>query len=327
MLSPRAIRLLLRHFDALDQVVAAKLMRKRPWAEEALTGLLCDLLDSETQAEERVSYTLLQLHEDLAASNEPVGIRVKIDTHQYPKHLERWVTQADFGLIINYQNQFRGHSETTAWLMQAKRVFPSRDGLYEADSRFASTDAGQDARMKALRDWGQEDFIKYFLYCPRPSALKPNVREALSQSRTDALSEDIFDYTLGLELRDDMLSGSPTIASGLFVASLDDVPKTLVDTHAALFLSTFPFSWFIVQHLANGRHRMRHRRQIHGSSPSGGPRTKEIERLVRGDHRVLVEDMELPESLDRDVPPRVLPTYTIEISVISGLERPRQVND
>jgi hypothetical protein len=90
MLSPRAIRLLLRHFDALDEVVARRLTRKRPWQEEALTGLLCDLLDAETQIEEKVTYTLSQLHEDLSNSDEPVGIRLKIDSHQYPKHLERW---------------------------------------------------------------------------------------------------------------------------------------------------------------------------------------------------------------------------------------------
>lgn len=89
MLSPRAIRLLLRHFDALDEVIARRLTRKRPWQEEALTGLLCDLLDSDTQDEEKVAYTLRQLHDDLGKSDEPVGIRLKIDSHQYPKHLER----------------------------------------------------------------------------------------------------------------------------------------------------------------------------------------------------------------------------------------------
>lgn len=322
MLSPRAIRLLLRHFDALDQVVARRLTRKRPWAEEALTSFLCDLLDSETQAEENVVYTLRQLHEDLARSDEPVGVRLRIDSHQYPKHLERWVTQADFGFIINYQDQLeRGHSATSAWLMQAKRVFPSSNGSYEPDSKFESWDADQDARMKALRDWAGEDFIQYFLYCPRPKELEQHVREALNQSRTNALSGYIFDYTLGLELRDDMLSDSPTIAAGLFVASLDHTPKTLAETHAALFSATVPFSWFIVQHMANGRHSINHPNPTLESGRAIGPRRREIERLIRGDHHVL-EGMDLPESLSQNVPPRVLPAHTIEISVVCGLDRP-----
>ena len=326
MLSPRAIRLLLRHFDALDEVIAHRLTRKRPWQEEALTGLLCDLLDAETQADEKVAYTLRQLHDDLAKSDEPVGIRLKIDSHQYPKHLERWVTQADFGFIISFQDQFdNSHSTSSAWLMQAKRVFPNRTGAYGPESKFESADAAQDARMKLLRDWAQEDFIRYFLYCPRPKDLPQPVREVLNQARTNALSGDIFDYTLGLELRDDMLSASPTIAAGLFVASLDNAPKTLRDTHAGLFNSTTPFSWFILQHMASGRHSIQHRRQRHESmsEPRRGPRAADIERLVRGDHRVL-QGMNLPESLNVETPPRVLPAHTIEISVVCGLERPRR---
>lgn len=325
MLSPRAIRLLLRHFDALDEAIARRLTRKRPWQEEALTGLLCDLLDTETQIEENVSYTLRQLHEDLAGSDEPVGIRLKIDSHQYPKHLERWVTQADFGFIITYQDQFdRSHSTSSAWLMQAKRVFPSRSGAYESDSKYASSDAAQDARMKALRDWASEDFIRYFLYCPRPRDLQQSVREALNQARTNALSGDIFDYTLGLELRDDMLSASPTIAAGLFVAALDGTPTTLLETHASLFTRSTPFSWFIVQHMANGRHSLHHRRLCPESirAAGSGPKSREIERLVRGDHRVL-DGINLPDSLGHDNPPRILPAHTIEIAVVCGLDRPR----
>ncbi|KIG10923.1 hypothetical protein [Caballeronia concitans] len=326
MLSPRAIRLILRHFDALDEAVAKRLTRKRPWQEEALTGLLCDLLDAETQVEEKVSYTLNQLHEDLAKSDEPVGIRLEIDSHQYPKHLERWVTQADFGLIIKYQDQFdHNHSTSAAWLMQAKRAFPARNGDYETNSKFASADAAQDARMKALRDWAGEDFIRYFLYCPRPRDLQQPVREALNQARTNALSGDIFDYTLGLELRDDMLSASPTIAAGLFVSMLDEIPKTLLETHSSLFSRTTPFSWFIIQHMANGRHSIHHRRASPESIRAGtrGRRSREIEQLVRGDHRVLA-GMELPDSLSLDTQARILPAHTITISVICGLDRPRQ---
>jgi len=70
VLSPRTYRLLLRHFDALDDVVACRLTHKRPWQEEALTGLLCDLLDAETREEEKVSYTLSQLVEDLGETDE-----------------------------------------------------------------------------------------------------------------------------------------------------------------------------------------------------------------------------------------------------------------
>ncbi|MEN9868475.1 MAG: hypothetical protein RL748_4065 [Pseudomonadota bacterium] len=320
MISPRAIRLLLRHFDAIDQVVSRRMTRKRPWAEEALTGLLCDLLDAETQEEEKVSYTLQQLHEDLAQSDEPISIRLRIDSHQYPKHLERWVTQSDFGFIVNYQDQFESsHSTRLAWLLQAKRVFPEKDGTYDVNSSFKSIDAEQHARMKALRDWAGEEFIRYFLYCPRPKELGPYVREELNQRRINALSDNIFDYTLGLELRDDILSATPTTAAGMFVGSLDNTPKTLGETHSEIFSHSIPFAWFIVHHLAVGR-------SIPGNprdrGKNIGPRHLDIERLVRGDHRVL-EGFPLPESLNENQPPRILPAHTIEISVVCGTDRPR----
>lgn len=326
MLSPRAIAILLKHFDAIDEAVSRRMIRKRPWTEEALTGLLCDLLDGDTQIEENVSYTLKQVHEDFAKFDEPLSIRFRIETRQYPKHLERWVTQSDLGLIINYQNQFApAHSVRRAWLLQAKRVFPMADDNYEVDSEFKSTDAAQTERMKALRDWAGMDFIRFLLYCPRPKGLKPSVREALNQMRTNALGGEIFDYMLGLQLRDDLLSPNPTTAAGLFVADLDAMPKTLGETHASLFDKSTPFSWFIVQHLSWNGHFL-HRRGLRGRDPDNpddsNPRSKDVERLVCGDHRVL-ETRNLPESLSGNMPPRVLPQYVIEVSVISGLDRPR----
>jgi hypothetical protein len=89
MLSPRATAILLKHFDAIDEAVSRRLPRKRPWSEEALTGLFCDVLDGDTQVEENVAYTLREVHEDLAKSDEPLSIRFRIETRQYPKHLER----------------------------------------------------------------------------------------------------------------------------------------------------------------------------------------------------------------------------------------------
>ena len=212
--------------------------------------------------------------------------------------------------------------------MQAKRVFPNRSREYDTASKYASTDAAQDARMKLLRDWAGEDFIRYFLYCPRPKDLEQHVREALSQGRTHALSGNIFDYSLGLELRDDMLSSSPTIAAGLFVASLDNVPKTLLETHASIFQSTIPFSWFIVQHMAKAN--LRHSLYCRRASPESirasnrSPIARDIERLVRGDHRVL-EGINLPDGLNSDTSPRVLPAHTIEISVVCGVDRQRSL--
>ena len=67
MLSPIAFDLIIKYFDAVDRAVAARLSRKRPWSEPALTSLLCDLLDEETQEGQNLSYTLRQLNDELNA--------------------------------------------------------------------------------------------------------------------------------------------------------------------------------------------------------------------------------------------------------------------
>lgn len=324
MLSPRALKILLRHFDAIDEAVTKRLTRKRPWSEEALTGQLCDLLDGETQVEENIGYTLRQVHEDLARSDEPLSIQLRIDTHQYPKHLEHWVTQADLGFIVNYQNQFEPKlSRSSAWLLQAKRVFPSGNtSNYSRNSKFKSTDPEQHRRMEALQDWAHSDFIRYLLYCPRPRSLETKVREELNQLRTNAIAADIFDFALGLQLRDDLLSENPTVAAGMFIANLDGMPNTLGETHRGIFNTTTPFSWFIVQHMVKGRNSIDQRGHMLRDETGPGAKAKDIERLVRGDHRVL-EGFELPEGMSNETFPKLLPAHTIEVSVTCGTDRQR----
>jgi hypothetical protein len=41
MISPEAARLIIRHFDVIDQAVSARTARKRPWLEVAITSYLC----------------------------------------------------------------------------------------------------------------------------------------------------------------------------------------------------------------------------------------------------------------------------------------------
>lgn len=267
------------------------------------------------------------MHKNFVRFDEPISIRLKVETHQYPKHLERWVTQSDLGLVVNYQNQFAPEfSLRRSWLLQAKRVFPSSGGnSYDRYSAFPSRDSEQEKRMRYLRDWAGEDFIRFLLYCPRPKTLGQPVRETLNQLRTNALSRNIFDYAFGLQLRDDLLSENPTVAAGMFVAPLDHCPSNLGDVHQSLFNQTIPFAWFMIEHLTSG---VSHGCGVHhpgGEDRPSSSRTRDIERLVRGDHRVL-EGFDLPESLSSDTPPRVLPVYTVEVEVTCGLERPNRRN-
>ncbi len=334
MLSPRAIRLFLKYFDSIDQALSTRLVRKRTWDEEALTFLLTELLDQEGQADHNVPYPHDTFLRDLSATDEPMSVTVQLETHSYPKPMERYVTQSDIGFILSYEDQFdHAASFRHGWLMQAKRLFHTRhrhEHGFTADSRFGSVDTAQHERMKRLRDWAQCDFIRYLLYCPRPSALDKNVRERLCSARSRALAGDIFDYSLGLELRDDFLSETPTVAAGIFVALLDALPDSLFTVHASLFRGVSPFSWFIVSQLAQtagirGRVEFDERRGRAGGSDQN-LNNPIVEALIRGDVEAFRLDEALMGVLDDPEQAQILPAHTVTVRVIAGIDRPSTSN-
>jgi hypothetical protein len=335
MLSPRAIKLFLKYFDSIDHVLSRRLVRKRTWDEEALTFLLTELLDEEGQRDHILPYPHERLVHDLASTDEPLAVNVTLETHSYPKPMERYVTQADIGFILSYEDHFtHGASFRRGWLMQAKRLFASRQHYehgFTQNSRFESINSDQHERMQKLRDWAQCEFIRYLLYCPRPAMLDRNTREHLSAARARALGYDIFDYALGLELRDDFLSESPTVAAGIFVALIDPVPETLLAVHQSLFRNSSPFSWFIVNQLAqtDGIHARREREMRRPQSPSenGNMNNPIIEGLIRGDASVIEQDETLMAVLEDAEQAQILPAHTVSVRVINGIDRPRRENN
>ena len=327
-MSPRAIRLFLKYFDSIDQALSRRLVRKRTWDEESLTFLLTELLDLDAQSDHKISYPNDSLVRDLSATDEPLSITVQLETHTYPKPMERFVTQSDIGFILSYVDQFDlSTSFRRSWLMQAKRLFHTRHKYelgFTQNSRFESFDADQHERMKALRDWAKCDFIRYLLYCPRPSDLDRNLRERLCSARSRTVAQNIFDYSIGLELRDDFLSETPTVAAGIFVAFLDDFPDSFLAVHSSLFSRVFPFSWFIVSQLA----KIRDIRSVMGSGdrPDHNLDNPIVEALIRGDIDVFSRDETLISIIDDPENAQILPAHTVTVSVVNGVDRPRDEN-
>jgi hypothetical protein len=234
--------------------------------------------------------------------------------------MERYVTQSDIGFILSYEDQFdRDASFRRGWLMQAKRLFASHykyEHGFTPNSRFDSIDPDQHDRMKALRDWANCDFIRYLLYCPRPALLDKSTREQLSAARARTLSSKIFDYALGLELRDDILSDNPTTAAGIFVAILDELPDDLLSVHQQLFRTVSPFAWFIVTQIA----------QTGGLSSLNNDRNLNnpiIDGLIRGDISVIRKDETLMSVLENAEYSNIMPVHTITVKVVNGIDRPR----
>ncbi|WGI26067.1 hypothetical protein QEN58_03140 [Halomonas alkaliantarctica] len=323
MLSPYATHLLLKHFNSIDEAVSAKLLYKRPRDEEDITKSLIDALDEECQEQESLGYRIGELREDLAKNGDPTYIDLAIDTHVYSKQWERYVSQSDLGLVVKYQNYYEPMlSNTWSWLLQAKRLFPAKgtNNVYDSDCKFESFDKQQHERIKRLQEFVDADFFRCLFYCPRPEKLDDVVRQELSYLRSASLRGEIFDFTYGLELRDDLRSGSATVAAGIFVSEVEPCPKKFADIHSHIFHGTTPLSWFILQHLpGSGRH--------HPYEDKHWPsnRNNDIaERLVRGDTEVIQEIMTRLE--DKEMNLSILPSATITVTISQGTENVRRLD-
>lgn len=313
MLSPRALSLLIRHLDSIDRALAKRLIRKTPWAEEALTALFCDLLDESAQRDEKLKYPLKKLRADLKKAGEPVSLAWEIETEQFNKHQESTLTQADIGLILEYTDQFEpANSRIHRWLLQAKRLFPApASGLppYDQNCRFNSHDEDQHERMLKLDKALGPGALLYLLYCPRPAALQTPVRERLSYRRTRALDGYIFDYAYGQQLRDDLLAGSPTIAAGVFISDLHPFPESLEQVHQFIFKTTRPFSWFLASQLADPHGRA----QGSPACPVSPAQQEQLRRIIENKDASVLEELGLP-------PP---PKRSIRLKVTCGPDRQR----
>ena len=314
MLSPKANHLLIKYFDSIDSFFSKYMNRKRPWDEEALTTVLCDLLEEEYQLEENLSYSKIDLHNDLSKFDESMAIHTNIETHKYTKDVENKITHADIGIIINYQNQFeRNESFKRCWLLQSKRLFHSKRNKfsYTTESIFSSYDKEQHDNIIKLNKKYNCEFVKYLLYCPRLKNLEKQEREKLVYTQNKALCDNIFDYTYGLELRDDLMRENNTVSSSLYVCSANSFPDNFLGVYERLFSGITPFAWFLIQHF--------------NSSPSKRSwdidyneniNNDALERIVRGDTKALQNKNLSEEEMDS-----FIPHYTIEINIIHGLDR------
>lgn len=105
MITPKAFIQIINHFDEIDKIVSARTMRKRPWLEVALTSLLCDLLDEQTQDDEKLNYTFKQLQVDLIKDDSLFGIHLCVETIEFNSIYERYISQSDIGLNLIFENK------------------------------------------------------------------------------------------------------------------------------------------------------------------------------------------------------------------------------
>lgn len=323
MIPPRAASLLIDHLDSVDAAVGKRLVRKRPWNEVSLTSFLCDLLDETTQEEENLSFPLTRLNEELAGGEGVLDVNFEIETHEYGPEVERHVTQSDLGLVISYEDLITGDRASTDWLLQAKRLAPFTGSprQWSPQSRFGGRDPGQHARLQQLGKLVGEPFVKYLLYCPRPAAIDEATAKTLAHLRSKQLSGHIFDYALGIKLHEELARPNSSLAASMFVAESARPPKTLSQTHTAIFTGCTPFSWFVAEQFSPPpfRNSVGFQDPVRGVAPGGSDQQKALRHgIVTGDPEAVRQLLEELGGTVDDPAGRFLPAHTMTVKVRAG---------
>lgn len=217
-------------------------------------------------------------------------------------------------------NLIRKNSFKSYVLFQAKRLFPVQ-GKYTIKSKFDSFNKDQHNEIIKLNEWAGSNFVSYLLYCPRPEKLDKTTRESLTYARNESLGDNIFDFTLGQELRDDLLHGSKTVAAGIFVSDVNKMPNEFYKIHNNIFKGITPFSWFIVQLLQgiNARYLFNQNTYIYNYDHNENDKIMCIREIVEGSlsqmskHILGNDDISINE--------KILPKHTLKIKIINGVDR------
>lgn len=269
MIPIAAIKPLLKYFDAIDRHCTAGLMYKRPHLETTITQNLCSLLDQEEQQQAALNYSFTNLQKEL--SEVAGGLRVEIGTHEYNSKVESRVTQSDLGLIINYINYYEENlCWTESWLLQAKSLKPVHNNpvTYTTESEFDSISKVQIAKIQRLKNIVNVDFIRFIDYCPRAHLLDRWVRDKLICYRNLVLSDDRFDYALGLELRDCLVRADQNLEPGMFISYIEPGinTKSYLDIYKSFWRKSYPFSWFILLRLTLSEIFKYHHLSVYGNT-------------------------------------------------------------
>ncbi len=325
MLTPNAFTCLLRHIDEIDQVVAARLLRKRPWSEPSLTSLLCDLMDEETQVDARLTYPLADLQQDLVREDGLLGVQLSVETVEHNGTYERYISQSDIGMRLVFDNLLEPETSwVRPYLLQAKRLFPQQDNplRYTELSRFKSSDKEQHARIKLLTQLLGAPYLKYLLFCPRPERIESDINSKLAYLRNKQLAKHIFDFTAGMALHQTLSSGSATLKAGLFVTDPSHNPVNFGAVHAGILHTTLPLSWFIALNFLDDDWSLQQFAPTAMLRPD--PTTEGfrlVDGIVTGNQTIIEELLHMARISNPDDTPtsiQVLPRHTITMRVSVG---------
>lgn len=327
MLSPYQIPYFIRYFDGIDAAVSTRLSRKVPPSETTLTDEFLALLDVDNQRREGLlNFSADDLQTAIAFPGDLLDVDFHISAHQHAQKFEAYVSQADFGLVMEYQNTVLPELNwTAAYLMQAKRLFRDAGGVYSLKSKFESVSDQQTKRMQDLANILGEDAIRYCLYMPQTNDYALASASAIRTLHTRNLSCEIYDFAVGLALHDS-IRASGGIDAGIWISSIASACKTAAQVHSSAFGTAHPLTWFILRHFGELSHHTRNRmglNQHHRQSTSSDNWVERVSKIATGDPaaaQALIDELG-DAAREREVDPesmKVLPGYSVTIRVKSG---------
>lgn len=326
MITPKAFGCIIKHFDEIDKVVSSRMTRKRPWSEPSLTSLLCDMLDEETQADGKINYTFEQLQNDLKSEDGLFGVNLYIETIEFNPAHERYISQSDIGLRLVFDNKIEPSlSWTRPYLLQAKRLFPKSITplTYPESSGFTSFDKNQKARIDLMNKLLGDNYLKYLLFCPRPDGVDDDTKVKLAYLRNTTLSKQIFDFTSGLEIYKELVTGAETLKAGIFFTDTDNANPSFGQVHAGILNSTFPLGWFIAMNFSDNDRFLQQQRLVEKNSrtSSNFDSNKLVNGILTGDEKEVNELVKRIKEISNETFPdniQLLPKHTITIRVSVG---------
>lgn len=165
-----------KFFDGVDRAVTEEMQAGRTLLEESLTFALCRLLDGQSTFQRMLEYPLKDLNADLDRCGSGTALTIEFETNEHKKTYEAAVSHADLGIIIRRESSVFGPAHNKAIIVQAKKLYPARDG-YKLTSAYDGFDPAQFKALKELADKGHWEGIYYFFYNPKVASFaEPDVK-------------------------------------------------------------------------------------------------------------------------------------------------------
>ncbi|MCY1667354.1 hypothetical protein [Rhizobium sp. SL86] len=247
MLSNSDILNLAFYFSHFDRRLTSELGVSDPPDERELTRRLGRML----AGDEMWKIDKLTIAQDWL--EDALGWSLQLTMQAHPTKWEHHVSHSDFGLIISFVDELlRTPTQSAAYLVQAKRLYPDVSGQYSLSSEFGATDRDQHLKLRYLAKRFGEAAVKFAAYCPPIEFFEFNSVEAIQIGHKSNSSALYVGSTFGLALQQ-QIEAEPCLVSdaGFWIAPTHGQFKTAGDLHRNAILSNLPFGWFVIANAWN----------------------------------------------------------------------------